>query len=56
MLTHPALTLLYSFSDNQDLEAALTYGEKCLKEYAFAQGVEAWQADGASRGTAVRCG
>ncbi|MDL2250047.1 hypothetical protein LJC51_05280 [Lachnospiraceae bacterium OttesenSCG-928-J05] len=40
--TKEVLTLIYSFSDNQDLEAALAYGEKYLKEYAFAQGVEAW--------------
>ena len=36
------LTLIYSFSENEDLEAALDYGKKYLETYAGAQDVEAW--------------
>lgn len=36
------LTLIYSFSENADLEAALEYGKKYLEKYAGAQEVEAW--------------
>ena len=36
------LTLIYSFSDNQDLEKALEYGKKYLEKYAGAVDVESW--------------
>lgn len=36
------LTLIYSFSDNQDLEKALEYGKKYLEKYAGAMDVESW--------------
>ncbi len=45
MITEEAaevLTLIYSFSENEDLEAALDYGKKYLETYAGAQDVEAW--------------
>lgn len=45
MITEEAtevLTLIYSFSENEDLEAALEYGKKYLEIYAGAQDVEAW--------------
>lgn len=45
MITEEAaevLTLIYSFSENEDLEVALDYGKKYLETYAGAQDVEAW--------------
>jgi len=36
------LTLIYSFSGNDDLEKALEYGRKYLEEYAGAQNLESW--------------
>ena len=36
------LTLIYSFSGNDDLEKALEYGRKYLEEYAEAQNLESW--------------
>lgn len=48
MITEDAkevLTLIYSFSDNQDLEKALEYGEKYLKQYAGAVEIQSWIAD-----------
>lgn len=36
------LTLVYSFSGNDDLEKALDYGKKYLEKYAGAQNVESW--------------
>lgn len=45
MITEKAsevLTLIYSFSDNQDLENALEYGRKYLEKYAGAQEIECW--------------
>lgn len=45
MITESAkevLTLIYSFSDNQDLEKALEYGKKYLEKYAGAVDVESW--------------
>ena len=36
------LTLIYSFSDNQDLEKALEYGKKYLEKYAGAVDIESW--------------
>ena len=36
------LTLIYSFSGNNDLEKALEYGRKYLEEYAGAQDLESW--------------
>lgn len=40
-----ALTLIYSFSENEDLEAALDYGKKYLEIYAGAQDIEVWIVD-----------
>lgn len=48
MITEDAkevLTLIYSFSGNDDLEKALTYGKKYLEQYAGAKEVETWIAD-----------
>lgn len=45
MITQEAkevLTLIYSFSNNEDLESALAYGEEYLKKYAGATEVESW--------------
>lgn len=45
MITESArevLTLIYSFSDNQDLEKALEYGKKYLELYAKAEEIESW--------------
>lgn len=45
MITESAkevLTLIYSFSDNQDLEKALEYGKKYLEKYAGAVDIESW--------------
>lgn len=36
------LTLIYSFSGNDDLEKALDYGKKYLEKYAGVQNVESW--------------
>ncbi|MGC4018481.1 MAG: phenylalanine--tRNA ligase beta subunit-related protein [Muricomes sp.] len=36
------LTLIYSFSDNIDLEKALKYGKEYLKKYADVKDVESW--------------
>lgn len=36
------LTLIYSFSDNQDLEKAMEYGKAYLEKYAGAQDVRTW--------------
>lgn len=48
MITEDAkevLTLIYSFSDNNDLERALEYGKKYLETYAGAIEVESWIAE-----------
>lgn len=45
MITESAtevLTLIYSFSDNDDLEKALEYGKRYMEEYAGAEEVESW--------------
>lgn len=45
MITEDAeeiLTLVYSFSDNQDLEKAMEYGRKYLEKYAGAKDIESW--------------
>lgn len=45
MITEQAqevLTLIYSFSDNQDLERALEYGRKYFEQYAGAADIETW--------------
>lgn len=45
MITEDAkevLTLIYSFSESADLEAALDYGKKYLEKYAGAREVESW--------------
>ena len=45
MITEAAqevLTLIYSFSDNQDLEKSLEYGKKYLELYAKAEEIESW--------------
>lgn len=45
MITESArevLTLIYSFSGNQDLEKALEYGKKYLELYAKAEEIESW--------------
>lgn len=36
------LTLIYSFSDNSDLEKALEYGRKYMEKYAGATEMETW--------------
>ena len=36
------LTLIYSFSDNQDLEKALVNGKKYMEQYAGATDIESW--------------
>ncbi|MEZ3487513.1 MAG: hypothetical protein K1W22_13285 [Lachnospiraceae bacterium] len=43
--TEEVLTLIYSFSDNQDLERALEYGKKYLEKYAGAWNIRMWIAD-----------
>ncbi len=48
MITEDAkevLTLIYSFSNNKDLEKALEYGKKYLEKYAGATDVECWIAE-----------
>ena len=45
MITEDAtevLTLIYSFSDGQDLEKAMEYGTKYLEQYAGASGIHCW--------------
>lgn len=45
MITEEAkevLTLVYSFSDNQDLEKAMEYGKRYLEQYAGAKEMESW--------------
>ncbi|WP_333792110.1 phenylalanine--tRNA ligase beta subunit-related protein [Muricomes intestini] len=45
MITESAkeiLTLIYSFSDNTDLEQALKYGKEYLEKYTAAKEVESW--------------
>lgn len=45
MITESAvevLTLIYSFSDNDDLEKALEYGKRYLENYAGAEEIESW--------------
>lgn len=37
-----ALTLIYSFSENQDLEKAMEYGKEYLEKYAGAKEIESW--------------
>lgn len=43
--TKEVLTLIYSFSDNEDLEKALEYGSTYLEEYADAKEIETWIAE-----------
>lgn len=43
--TKEILTLIYSFSDNRDLEKAMEYGRRYLEKYAGAQDIETWIAD-----------
>lgn len=43
--TKEVLTLIYSFSGNQDLEAALVYGKAYLEKYAGAKEIECWIAE-----------
>lgn len=40
--TKEVLTLIYSFSDNMDLEKAMEYGKDYLLKYAGAQEIECW--------------
>lgn len=40
--TKEVLTLIYSFSDNDDLEKAIEYGEEYLVKYAGAQEIISW--------------
>lgn len=45
MITEDAtevLTLIYSFSDSQDLEKAMEYGKKYLEQYANASDIHCW--------------
>ena len=45
MITEDAeevLTLIYSFSDNQDLEKALESGRRYLEQYAKVSGIQSW--------------
>lgn len=45
MITEDAkeiLTLVYSFSDNRDLEKAMEYGRRYLEEYAGAEEIQSW--------------
>ncbi len=45
MITEEAaevLTLIYSFSENQDLEQAMEYGKKYLEKYAGAKDIQRW--------------
>lgn len=40
--TKEVLTLIYSFSDNMDLEKAMEYGKDYLLKYSGAQEIECW--------------
>lgn len=40
--TTEVLTLIYSFSDNDDLEKALKYGKRYMEQYAGAKELESW--------------
>ncbi len=40
--TSEVLTLVYSFSDNQELERAMEYGKQYLEQYAGAKDLECW--------------
>lgn len=40
--TTEVLTLIYSFSDKKELEAAMRYGEEYLKKYAGAENIQSW--------------
>ncbi len=40
--TKEVLTLIYSFSDNKDLERVMEYGKEYLEKYAGAHGLECW--------------
>lgn len=40
--TKEVLTLIYSFSDNDDLEKVMERGKRYLEKYAFAREVETW--------------
>ena len=40
--TEEVLTLIYSFSDNEDLEKALEYGRKYMEKYAGAEEMDWW--------------
>lgn len=40
--TEEVLTLIYSFSENEDLEEALGYGKRYLEEYAGAVDIDSW--------------
>lgn len=45
MITEEAeevLTLIYSFSENQDLERAMEFGRNYLEQYAFASEIDGW--------------
>lgn len=42
MDTTEVLTLIYSFSEREALEEALSYGEEYLKKYAGAKNIENW--------------
>ena len=45
MITEDAqevLTLIYSFSDNQDLEKAMESGKRYLEQYAKTSGIQSW--------------
>ena len=45
MITEEAaevLTLIYSFSENQDLEQAMEYGKEYLEKYAGANDIQCW--------------
>jgi len=40
--TCEVLTLIYSFSENRDLERALEYGKKYMEKYAGAEEIQTW--------------
>lgn len=40
--TQEVLTLIYSFSDNKDLEKALEYGKKYIEQYAGTNEIQTW--------------
>ena len=39
------LTLIYSFSENKDLEKAMEYGKRYLEKYAGAKEIQCWIAE-----------